>query len=79
MRQTNMETTAGILEQLRLLKIETDQPMGLYHICIPLIGAGYTHDQLLNAMFLSKAPSILDCCRKRDERYDSFLKRNSSG
>ncbi len=51
MRLTNIETTAAILEQLRLLKAETDQPIGLYHICIPLIGAGYTQDQLLDAMF----------------------------
>jgi len=51
MRLTDMEITAAILEQIRLLEAEADQPLGLYDICVPLIGAGYTQDQILNTLF----------------------------
>lgn len=51
MRLTDMEPTDAILEQLRLLNAKPDQPVGMFDIGIPLIGLGYSQDQILNALF----------------------------
>jgi len=50
MRLTEMEMADAILEQLRLLHANPDRPISLYAIGVPLIGAGYSQDQILNAL-----------------------------
>ena len=47
-----METIDALLEQLRSLDAKPDQPISImYDIGMPMIAAGYTQDQILNALF----------------------------
>lgn len=51
MRLTDMEPTDALLEQLRLLNAKPDKPISMFDIGIPLIGLGYTQEEILNALF----------------------------
>ncbi|WP_313199944.1 hypothetical protein [Rhizobium sp.] len=46
-----MEPTDALLEQLRLLNAKPDTPISMFDIGIPLIGLGYTQEEILNALF----------------------------
>jgi hypothetical protein len=52
-----MEPTDALLEQLRLPNAKPDMPISMFDIGIPLIGLGYTQEEILNALFYSKAKS----------------------
>lgn len=46
-----MDATDAIMQQLRLKNATVDRPINLYEIGPTLVGAGYSQEQLVNALF----------------------------
>lgn len=46
-----METIDALLEQLRALDAKPDAPISIFDIGVPLMGAGHSQEQILNALF----------------------------
>lgn len=55
-----METTDAILEQLRILDAKPDAPISIFEIGVPLVGAGYSQDQILNALFYLESKKTIE-------------------
>ena len=60
MRFTDMETPDALLEQLRLLNARPDKPISMFDIGVPLIGLGYTQDQILTALFYLESKKTIE-------------------
>lgn len=45
------DTRAAIVHQLSLLKAKADKPISLFDIGIPLSAAGFTLDEIVDALF----------------------------
>jgi hypothetical protein len=55
-----MEAIEAVLEQLRALNAKPDTPISIFDIGIPMIGAGYSQDRILNALYYPESKKQIE-------------------